>query len=166
MQAYAAKLGIKVDKDGACIIKNGASYTIRDAKTIQLDSGDIECGSKDIQVNDVKMVHGGTQYVVSETGANMSISVLSGAVTATNVNNKETADISAGNKITYNSSTLKFSSPEKIDVGSVEKFWEPTTHNVQKKTSSNLFFPMLAAVFFLVGIVVIFSVRKFTKKSR
>lgn len=161
--ADAAKLGIKIEKDSTCVIKKGSSYKPIDSGNIQLDSGDIECGSRDVRVNDIQIMHGGTQYVVSKAGDTMSISVLEGTVKATNVTNKENVDISAGNKVAYNSSVAKFSSPEKIDIQNIEKFWELDT---QKKTSSSKFpYSVLAVVFVLGGIGVALLVRKFTKKS-
>jgi len=159
----AAKLGIKVDQDGTCIVKTGASYTSRDAKTIQLDAGDVECGSRDVRVNDIQILDGGTQYVVSVAGDIMSIAVLEGSVKATNVNNNETADVAAGNEITYSTSAAKFSAPKAIDINRIEKFWEG---GAEEKPAGRWFFPLLAGVFVLGGIAAILAALKFTKKKK
>ena len=158
----AAKLGIKVDINDTCIIKKDSSYKLIDSDTIQLDSGEMGCGARDIRVNDIQINRGGTQYLVAKIGDNLNISVLEGSVKATNVNNNEAVEIAVGNKITYNASAAEFSSPEKIDTKNIEKFWES---DAQKKTSTNFFYPVVAIAFVLGGIGVVLFARKFTRKS-
>jgi len=159
----AEKLGIKVDLNDTCIIKEGSSYKLMGSDNIQLDVGDIGCGSKNIRVNDIQIQHEKTQYLVSKKGDNLSVSVLDGAVRLTNMTNNETVDVSVGEKITYNSSATKFSPTETIKIENVDKFWE---ENNEKSTFSfKSLIPIFATVFVVGGIGVILFARKRIKKA-
>jgi hypothetical protein len=173
VRANAEALGIKIEKDSTCIIKKGSVYKEIDSENIQLDSGDIECGSRDVRVNDIQINHGGTQYVVSKDGDAMSIMVLEGNVKATNVTTKEVADVTAGNKVAYSSASAKFSAPEKIDVTNVEKFWEATdvtsannetsTGKIPNKGGSSIVPIIVVAV--MLGIGAMVFTKRLTKKA-
>lgn len=158
----ASRLGIKVDINDTCIIKENSSYELMDSNTIKLDSGDVGCGAKDIILNDIEIKHGGTQYIVSKTGDNTSISVLEGKVQATEINNKSTVEIASGNKAVYNPADGKFSLSG-ADTKNIEKFWE--SENGNKPSGSKVYFLIIGIFVLLGGIVAILFVKKLKKKK-